>query len=222
MPMLNRREFCHWTVTAGVVCGALPPIAATVVAQDKDKASKPEDIPAAFQVKFETSKGDFVVEVHRDWSPNGAARFYDAVQAGFYNNCRFFRVIPGFMVQWGINGDPKIQDKWRDANIPDDKPTGENRKSNKRGFITYAKSSRPNSRTTQLFINYGNNSRLDADGFTPFGEVIEGMDVVDKINAKNGERPNQGTIQEQGNAYLNKQFPDLDYIKKATIVEAAK
>jgi peptidyl-prolyl cis-trans isomerase A (cyclophilin A) len=222
MPMLNRREFCHWTVTAGVAGGALPLIAATVAAQDKDKASKPEDIPTTFQVKFETSKGDVLVEVHRDWSPHGAARFYDAVKTGFYNDCRFFRVVPGFMVQWGINGDPKVQDKWRDANIPDDRPTGENRKSNKRGFITYAKSGRPNSRTTQLFINYGNNSRLDADGFTPFGEVIEGMDVVDKINAKHGERPNQGAIQEQGNAYLNKQFSDLDYIKKATIVENSK
>ncbi len=188
----------------------------------KDKASKPEDIPAIFQVKFETSKGEILIEVHRDWSPNGAARFYDTVKAGFYNDCRYFRVIPGFMVQWGINGDPKVQDKWRDANIQDDKPTGKNRKSNKRGFITYGKSGRPNSRTTQLFINYGDNSRLDKDGFTPFGEVIEGMDVVDKINAKHGERPNQGAIQEQGNAYLNKQFPDLDSIKKATIVENSK
>lgn len=196
------------------------PFGAAAQAAD-GKASRPEDIPEVFQVKFETSKGDIVVEVHRDWSPHGAARFYDAVKAGFYDDCRFFRVVPNFMVQWGINGDPKVQDKWRDANITDDRPAGANKKSNKRGFITYAKSGRPNSRTTQLFINFKDNSFLDRDGFTPFGEVVKGMDIVDKINAKNGERPDQGQIQDQGNEYLNKKFPDLDFIKKATVLEKA-
>lgn len=222
MPALNRREFCGLAATAAVAGCALPPVASTVTAQDKKgeiKSSKPEDVPATFQVKFETSKGDFIIEVHRDWSPNGAARFYDAVKAGFYEECRFFRVVPDFMVQWGINGDPIVQEKWRDANIQDDRPTGANRKSNKRGFITYAKSGRPHSRTTQLFINFKDNSFLDNQGFTPFGEVIKGMDVVDKINAQYGERPDQGSIQSVGNDYLNKHYPKLDFIKKATVLE---
>lgn len=180
------------------------------------------DVPPHFQVKFETSKGEFVVEVHSHWSPHGAAHFYELVKIGFYDDCRFFRVLPGFMVQWGINGDPKVQSKWHDANIPDDHPTGENRKSNKRGFITYAKTGAPNSRSTQLFINYGDNSRLDPDGFTPFGEVIEGMEIVDNINPKHREQPDQGEIKSRGNAYLNEKFPDLDFIKKATIVEPAE
>ncbi len=180
------------------------------------------DVPATFRVKFETTKGVFVIEAHRDRSPHGAARFYDAVKAGFYDECRFFRVVPGFMVQWGINGTPKVQSKWRDAEIKDDIVPAKERASNTRGYITFAKSGKPHSRTTQLFINYGDNARLDADGFTPFGKVIEGMEVVDKINAKYRERPNQGAIQEEGNAYLNENFPDLDFIKKATIVEAKK
>lgn len=219
MPNISRRAFCGTVASATVAGSMLTQMDSALLAQDK--ASKPEDIPEVFQAKFETSKGDFVVEVHRDWSPNGAARFYDTVKGGFYDECRFFRVVPDFMVQWGINGDPKVQNKWREANIKDDRPAGENRKSNKRGFITYAKSGAPNSRTTQLFINFKDNSFLDNQGFTPFGQIVKGMEVVDKINSKHGERPNQGAIQDQGNAYLNKSFPDLDFIKKATIVEAA-
>ncbi len=217
MSPVSRRQFCGAVASAAVAGSVLPQAASQVYAADK--ASKPEDIPETFQVQFETSKGDVIVEVHRDWSPNGAARFYDAVKAGFYDDCRFFRVLPKFMVQWGINGDPKVQGKWREANITDDRPAGANKKSNKRGFITYAKSGRPNSRTTQLFINFGDNSFLDKDGFTPFGEVIKGMEVVDKINAQYGEQPDQGVIQDEGNAYLNKKFPKLDFIKKATVLE---
>ena len=180
------------------------------------------DFPASFQVKFETTKGDFVIEVHRDWSPHGAARFHELVKAGFYDDCRFFRVIPTFMVQFGINGDPKVMDKWRDANIPDDRPSGENRQSNQPGFVTFAKAGFPNSRSTQIFINYVNNARLDADGFTPFGQVLSGMDVVKSLNAKYDGAPSehQDEIQHQGNAYLDKAFPGLDSIKKATFVEA--
>ena len=163
-----------------------------------------------------------VIAVNRAWSPNGAARFYDAVQAGFYNECRFFRVVPGFMVQWGINGDPEVQSKWRKAEITDDKVPAKDLASNTRGYITFAKSGKPNSRTTQLFINYGDNARLDEMGFTPFGQVVQGMEIVDKINSKHRERPDQGAIQEEGNAYLKAEFPDLDFIKKATIVEAKK
>ncbi len=179
------------------------------VAQDK----QPEKAPEKFRVKLETSKGDVVIEVTRNWAPVGADRFHEAVKAGFYDECRFFRVVPNFMVQLGINGDPKVQEKWREAMIKDD-PVKE---SNQRGYVTFAKSSRPNSRTTQFFISFRDNSFLDNQGFAPFGKVVEGMDVVDKINAKYREQPNQGQIQAEGNAYLKSEFPDLDFIKKATI-----
>ncbi len=219
--MLSRRQFCGTVATTAVLGSTMSP----VQADDKDpKAPKPDSVPEKFQVKLETSKGDIVIEVTRAWSPNGAARFYDAVEAGFYDDCRFFRVIPGFMVQWGINGDPKVQSKWRDAEIKDDVLPAKDRVSNTRGYITFAKSGKPHSRTTQLFINYANNARLDADGFTPFGKVIEGMDVVDKLNAKYEGTPSdqQPRIQREGNAFLDKAYPGLDSIKKATIVEAKK
>ena len=180
-----------------------------------DESAATEQAPETYQVLFETSKGDFTVEVHREWSPNGADRFHKLVESGFYDECRFFRVLPGFMVQWGINGDPEIQKNWVKANIKDDRVT----QTNKRGFITYAKSPQRNSRTSQVFINFGDNSRLDADGFAPFGQVVDGMDVVDAINAQYREQPDQEQIQESGNAYLNKSFPKLDFIKKATVVK---
>ena len=134
--------------------------------------------PATFKAQFDTSAGPFVVEVHRDWSPIGADRFYNLVKYGFFDGVRFFRVIPNFMVQFGINGDPSVQSAWRDANLQDD-PV---KQSNKRGFITFAKTGAPNSRSTQVFINFRDNAGLDRQGFSPFGEVISGMEVVDKIN----------------------------------------
>jgi peptidyl-prolyl cis-trans isomerase A (cyclophilin A) len=177
-------------------------------------ASAADPAPETYRVLFATSKGDFTVEVHREWAPNGADRFHQLIESGYYDECRFFRVVPGFMVQWGINGDPEIQKNWVKATIKDDPVT----KSNTRGFITFATSGR-NSRTSQLFINYGDNSRLDAMGFAPFGQVVDGMDVVDAINSQYGERPDQGSIQSSGNAYLNKSFPKLDYIRMARIVK---
>ncbi len=170
--------------------------------------------PAVYRVKFETSKGDFTVEVTRAWAPLGADRFYNLVKDGFYDDARFFRVIQGFMAQFGIHGDPQVSARWRAARIQDD-PV---KQSNTRGMVTFAMGG-PNTRTTQLFINFGDNSRLDGQGFPPFGRVVQGMDVVDKINSEYGETPNQGQIQSQGNAYLTAQFPRLDYIKKATIVQ---
>jgi peptidyl-prolyl cis-trans isomerase A (cyclophilin A) len=175
--------------------------------------------PAAYKVKFDTSKGPFVVEVHRDWAPLGADRFYNLVKNGFFNNARFFRVISGFMVQFGINADPRLSAVWRDAAINDD-PV---KQSNKRGTITFAMRG-PNTRTTQVFINFGDNARLDTGGFAPFGQVVSGMNVVDGLfsgygeGAPRGQGPEQGRIQSEGNAYLNKEFPNLDYIKTATIV----
>lgn len=167
----------------------------------------------SFKVKFETSKGDVIVQVHPDWAPLGAAHFKKLVEAGLYDEARFFRVVPGFMAQFGIAADPKLQAQFRDAVIQDD-PV---KVSNKRGKVTFATSG-PNSRSTQLFINYGDNSRLDGQGFSPFGEVISGMEYVDAIESKYGETPDQGMLQAKGNEYLKAKFPDLDYIKKATII----
>ncbi len=180
-----------------------------------DEPAAADQAPEIYKVLFETSKGNFTVEVHREWAPNGADRFHKLVETGFYDDCRFFRVLPDFMVQWGINGDPEVQKNWVKVNIKDDRVI----KSNKRGFITYAKSSQRDSRTSQVFINYADNSRLDADGFAPFGQVVDGMDVVDAINAQYREQPDQSLVQENGNAYLNKNFPKLDFIKKASIVK---
>lgn len=178
----------------------------------------PEDLLAApssgtFKVRFETTAGDFVVEVHREWAPLGAQRFYELVQSGFYDECRFFRVVPGFMVQFGINGDPGVQSKWR-LNLRDD-PV---KKSNTRGYMTFAMAG-PNTRTTQVFINFGDNSGLDSQGFSPFGLVIDGMQNVDAIYSGYGERPDQGAIQSTGNSYLKGSFPKLDYVRKATILD---
>ena len=175
--------------------------------------------PETFQARFETSKGTFVVEAHRQWAPNGVDRFYNLVENGFFDDVRFFRVIAGFMAQFGINGDPQIQSAWREANIQDDPVvTG-----NTRGRVSFAQTSMPNSRSTQLFINFGDNSRLDGMGFAAIGEVISGMDVVDALysgygeGAPGGSGPSQGRIQEEGNAYLEAEFAELDYIERATI-----
>ena len=186
----------------------------------KNPAAMTEQAPAVFKANFETSAGSFVIEVHRDWAPKGADRFYNLVKNGFYDNCRFFRVLAGFMAQFGINGDPTVQVAWRNATITDD-PVKEG---NKPGYITFATGG-PNTRTTQVFINYGNNAGLDKQGFAPFGKVISGMAVVEKLYAAYGEGPpqgqgpSQGQIQSQGNAYLEKSFPKLDFVKSATIVQ---
>jgi peptidyl-prolyl cis-trans isomerase A (cyclophilin A) len=185
----------------------------------RNPASLTEKAPATYKVNFDTSKGAFVVEVHRDWAPNGADRFYNLVKNGFYDDVRFFRVIPNFMAQFGIHGNPGVMAAWRPAQIKDD-PV---KQSNKRGTLTFATAG-PNTRTTQLFINFGDNAALDKQGFAPIGEVVKGMDVVDKIysgygeGAPRGRGPEQGRIQNEGSAYLTKDFPKLDYIKSATIV----
>jgi peptidyl-prolyl cis-trans isomerase A (cyclophilin A) len=175
--------------------------------------------PDTFNATFTTTKGDFVVQVHRDWAPNGADRFYNLVKSGFFDDTRFFRAVDGFMVQFGISGDPAVSGRWKDANIQDDPVKG----SNKRGFVTFAQTSAPNSRSTQVFVNYGDNSRLDGMRFAPFGEVVKGMDVVDSLykgygeGAPGGHGPNQMLIQSQGNAYLDQSFPKLDAVKHAEI-----
>lgn len=176
-----------------------------------------ETAPATFRAHFDTSVGPFVVEVTRAWAPRGADRFYNLVKYGYFDGARFFRVMANFMVQFGINGDPKLNAVWSEANIDDDPVV----QSNKRGFVTFAKRNAPNSRSTQIFINFKDNSFLDKDAFAPFGQVVAGMEVVDKINAEHGQNPDQGLIQTQGNAYLTKAFPTLDYIKSARIAKPA-
>lgn len=184
------------------------------------QSAKFEKAPDQFQVKFDTSKGPFVVEVHRDWAPFGADRFYELVQSHFFDDARFFRVLKGFVVQFGINKDPAVSARWRTMNLTDD-PVKE---SNRRETITFATAG-PNTRTTQMFINLADNARLDQDGFAPFGKVVEGMDVVDSLYGGYGEGPPRGAgpdqdmIESRGNAYLNEQFPRLDYVKTATLVK---
>ncbi len=172
--------------------------------------------PDEFDVKFATTKGDFVVHVTRAWAALGADRFYNLVQHHFFTDAAFFRVIPGFMVQFGLNADPAVNRPWRNATIKDDPVT----QSNKPGYITFATAG-PNTRTTQLFINYGNNTFLDNQGFAPFGQVTSGMDVVQQIYSGYGESPDQGKITAEGKAYLEKNFPKLDAIRSAVIASPA-
>jgi peptidyl-prolyl cis-trans isomerase A (cyclophilin A) len=176
--------------------------------------------PATFKAKFQTTAGDFTVEAQRDWAPRGVDRFYNLVKNGFYDGTCVFRVISGFMAQFGIHGEPKVSTAWRQERIQDD-PV---KQSNKRGYLSYAMAG-PNTRTTQLFINYADNSRLDQMGFAPIGRVVEGMEVVDRFYAGYGEGspqgkgPDQGRLQAEGREYLSKNFPQLACITKANIIE---
>jgi peptidyl-prolyl cis-trans isomerase A (cyclophilin A) len=204
--------------SAALLFGAMTAQSPAHAANLGDPSSLNEKAPAVYKAKFDTSKGTFVIEVHRDWSPNGADRFYNLVKNGYYNDVRFFRVIDGFMVQFGISGNPDLSAVWREARIPDDKV----KESNQRGYVSFATAG-PGTRTTQVFINFGDNAGLDGQGFSPFGQVVSGMDVVDSLfngygeGAPRGRGPDQGRMQMEGNAYLMTDFPKLDYVKKATI-----
>jgi peptidyl-prolyl cis-trans isomerase A (cyclophilin A) len=177
--------------------------------------------PQTYQARFETSQGAFTVEVTREWAPLGADRFFNLIQNGFYDGSRFFRVLPGFVVQFGIAGDPTMSSRWRAARIADD-PV---KQTNATGTITFATAG-PGTRTTQVFINLVDNGGLDGMGFAPFGRVVEGMDVVGRLyseygeGAPRGQGPEQGRIQSEGNAYLEAQFPKLDFIKQASVLPA--
>ncbi len=188
-----------------------------------DPSKLTETAPATYKARFTTTQGDFVIEVTREWAPAGADRFYNLVKNGYYDDTAFFRVVEGFMVQFGISGNPALNNVWREARIPDDAV----KQSNKRGMVTFATSG-PNSRTTQIFINFvDKNTFLDGMGFAPFGKVTEGMEIVDKLykgygeGAPRGAGPNQMLIQSRGNEYLKAEFDKLDYTKKA-VIEAAK
>jgi peptidyl-prolyl cis-trans isomerase A (cyclophilin A) len=172
--------------------------------------------PDVYEVKFTTTKGDFVVQVNRAWAPIGADRFYNLVKHGFFTGAPFFRVVPGFIIQFGLTPDPAVNRVWQNANIKDDPVT----QSNRPGYLTFATAG-PNTRTTQLFINFGNNTFLDNQGFAPFGQVTSGMDVVKNLYSGYGEQPNQGALTSQGKAYIEKNFPKIDSIVSATIVPAA-
>jgi peptidyl-prolyl cis-trans isomerase A (cyclophilin A) len=220
-----RRAFVVASVfVLGVVAcsrkGATPREDSAAVATPSDSSLDPNSAemqasaPATYRARFETSAGTFVVEVTRAWAPRGADRFYNLVRHGFYDGTRFFRVLPGFVAQFGISGNPAVSARWRDATIPDDPVT----QHNLRGTITFATAG-PNTRTTQLFINFSDNTGLDSQGFAPFGRVVDGMDVVDRLYSAYGEAPSQGqeSIQMRGNAYLAENFPKLDSISHATI-----
>ena len=192
--------------------GSASPSARGAALRDPSKATA--KAPAAYRVRFTTTRGTFVVAVTRAWAPLGADRFYNLVQAGFFEGARFFRVVPRFVVQFGLNGDPRVNEAWQSARFADD-PV---KQTNARGRITFATAG-PGTRTTQLFINLADNPRLDQMGFSPFGEVApEGLPVVSAIYAGYGELPDQGRITTEGNSYLEAQFPKLDYVKKAELV----
>ena len=186
-----------------------------------DPSMATEQAPDAFRVKLETTKGDVVILVNRSWAPNGVDRFYNLVKVGYFDDVAFYRVIRGFMAQCGFNADPAVSAAWSRATISDDPVM----QANTRGMVTFAQPPRPNARTTQFFINFGDNSYLkDHGAFAPFGKVISGMDVMDSMfngygeGAPNGRGPSQAKVAREGNTYLRQSFPDLDYITKATIV----
>lgn len=195
--------------------GAAPALAPALL----DPRLAKETAPARFRVRFKTTRGDFVVEAVRDWAPRGADRFYNLVRVGFFDDVAFFRVLEGFVAQFGIHGNPRVSQAWRESAIPDD-PRGQ---SNERGTVTFATAG-PNTRTTQFFINFRDNRNLDGMGFTPFGRVVEGMEVVDRLysgygeGAPNGGGPDQGRAQSEGNAYFKSQFAKLDYIQQAALL----
>lgn len=202
----------NWLGIRGVALLALLAAPLMVVAQ---QPAQPVQAPATYQVELDTSAGPVVIEVTRDLAPLGADRFYQLVQSGYYNDVRVFRVVDGFVAQFGMSGDPATNAQWSARRFPDD-PV---KQTNAAGTITFATSG-PNSRTTQLFINLADNPRLDQMGFAPFGRVVKGMKNVEKFHSGYGEQPNQGQIAAQGNAYLDAQFPKLTKIKSAKIVGA--
>ncbi len=199
-----------------------PPVPPQEAAVPTPVPATPPDAaaPDSFRVKFATTKGDFTVEVNRAWAPKGADRFYRLVSEGYFKDVRFFRVLPGFMAQFGLSGNPALNAKMDSLRIPDDPVT----QSNKRGMLTFATAG-PNTRSNQFFINYGDNASLDVQGFSPFGRVVDGMKAVDAVysgygeGAPSGAGPSQDSIVTKGNEYLRRAFPKLDYIKSATIVK---
>lgn len=197
---------------------ALPLFVLFAVACSRSDAPAPAPGPAMREVervKFETTKGDVVIEVHREWAPIGAPRFVQLVREGYYDGNRFFRVLPGRIAQWGLAPDPADSKRWKEQPLRDEPP----RESNRRGTIVFAKTMMPNSRTTQLFVNLRDNPQYDSMGFAPIGRVVEGMEVLDRLQGRYGETPSQPEIEAVGNEYLDKYFPGLDEIRRAYVLE---
>jgi len=200
-------------------CATAPDVERQSPLLQPESPTMSQTAPDTFQVRFETTAGEFVVEARREWAPRGVDRFYNLAREGFFDGVRFFRVIEGFMAQFGISGNAEVAAAWQTTRIEDDPVVA----SNTRGRVSFAMAG-PGSRTTQLFINYGDNSRLDGMGFSPIGEVVSGMDVVDSLHsgygegAPRGRGPDQGRIQREGNAYLEREFPELDWVRAARIV----
>jgi peptidyl-prolyl cis-trans isomerase A (cyclophilin A) len=222
MPRLSGAFAALISVVACLACHDTPPTLADggpLPAALLDPSLDTATAPAMYFVAFDTSKGTFTVQVTRAWAPKGADRFYNLVEIGFFDGARFFRVVNNFMAQFGLNGVPAVDAKWKDATIADDPVV----QSNTRGFVSFATAG-PNTRTTQVFVNFGNNATLDGSGFAPFGQVTSGMDVVDMLNSQYGDAtpagsgPTQARIESDGNAYLAKDFPDLDYVKSAKVL----
>jgi peptidyl-prolyl cis-trans isomerase A (cyclophilin A) len=204
------------TLTAIVVLVATTLLLGQVnIEKLKDPAQLNERAPDQYRARFDTSQGAFIIAVEREWAPLAADRFYNLVKNGFYNDSRFFRVLSGFMAQWGLHADPSVQSAWRTANLKDE-PV---KKSNTKGFVSFTRESSPNSSYTMVFINYKDNSYLDADGFAPFGEVVSGMDAAERLYSGYGRQnvPDQRRILRDGNAYLQAEYPMLDFVKTATI-----
>lgn len=207
----GRRTACL-TFPAALVALTLVATACGGNPSDDGEADGPVAVPDTFRVAFETSRGPFVVEAIRAWAPNGADRFHALARTGFFDEARFFRVVPDFIAQFGLNGDRRTNERWARRPIPDDSA----RHSNLRGTIVFT-STGPNSRSHQMFINLVDNTQLDAQGFAPFGRVVEGMAVVDSLHGGYGEEPSQHLIIRLGNSYLTRMFPKLDYIRTARI-----
>ena len=195
--------------------------AATVSPALMDPASANKEAPPKFQAKFTTTKGEFVVEVTRAWAPNGADRFYNMCQSGYFTDIAIFRSIKGFMFQFGIHGDPAVSAKWMESNIEDDKSNGI---SNTPGTLSFAQTARPNSRSVQMFVNTGNNTFLDkARGggapFVPFGKIVSGMSVIPKIHVTGENKPDvQGKFKQGGNEYIKTKYPNVDFIRSVSVV----
>ena len=219
---MSSRPFVALTIVALVACESprTPPpdtsSAAPPAVQEPAPAVTAAAAPAVFRVRLETSKGPIVIEARREWAPNGVDRIFELVESGYFDDVRFFRVVPGFVVQFGIHGDPATDAQWKDRVIPDD-PV---KQTNRRGTVTFATAG-PGTRTTQLFINLGDNAFLDGQGFSPVGEVVEGMGAVDALYSAYGDTPTgqQQAMHAEGNAFLRRQFPRLDYIRTARLVK---
>lgn len=209
---MNMHRFLPLLLGTALAASALaaPPRKSPAKKASPPKAA-PVQAPDAYRVTLDTSKGPVVIDVTREWSPLGADRFYQLVKSGYYDGARFFRIVPGFVVQIGLAGDPAVTKKWSQPIT--DEPV---KQSNTRGYVSFAMSGK-NSRTTQIFVNLGDNARLDAMGFAPFGLVTAGMENVDLLNSEYGESPDQPRIEEEGNAYLQKEFPNLDFIRHASV-----